>query len=268
MDGYHLGKRSFCHPERLRHPERSEGSSDEVAFAEGERSGEVDIDDAEYPALLIAVNDRPAKLYYRGRWDPSTFERCLAVVGSRKMTAYGKAVVESIVYDAAACGVTVVSGFMYGIDAWAHKVAVDAGGRTIAVMAGGVERVEPSNQDWLYRRIIESGGLVVSEFAGDIAPRRWSFPRRNRIVAGLSSAVLVVEAEMGSGSLITAAFARRYGRKVFAVPGNIMTSSSKGTHLLLKDGASIVTEALDILKFFGISSAQTSNKVLQALEGL
>jgi len=222
----------------------------------------VAIEAKEYPALLRQIADPPSQLYYKGEWNDAIFENCLAVVGSRRMTNYGRRVVEQVVGEVAARGVTIVSGFMYGIDATAHKAAVDAGGKTIAVMPCGIERVHPEYQKDLYDKIIETGGLIVSEWEGDSMPLLWTYPRRNRIVAGLSKATLVVEAGLESGSLITAEFARKFGRKVFAVPGQITSEVSKGTTKLLKEGATLVGSPDDILEYYGKkrASGQSSGR--------
>ena len=221
-----------------------------------------------YPPLLREIGSIPSPLYYKGEWRAELFERCLAVVGSRKMTSYGRAVTERIVYDVAAAGVTIVSGFMYGVDATAHKAALDAGGKTIAVMAGGVGFITPADQVALYARILAGGGLVISEYDGKMPPQPWGFPRRNRIVAGLAHAVLVVEAAADSGSLITADYALRFGRALLAVPGNVTSLSSKGTLGLLQSGARLVVDSADILSVFGLKPADAirENKILAILD--
>ena len=200
---------------------------------------------------MILGKDAPKQLYYKGNWPvPAGFENCLAVVGSRRMTSYGKRVCEEIVSRAAGVGITIVSGFMYGIDATAHKAAVDAGGKTIAVMPCGIDLIHPEYQEQLYNEILDNNGLIISEYPEKTLPELWTYPRRNRIVAGFSRAVLVVEAGEKSGSLITANFAKKFKRKVFAVPGQIISSVSIGTNRLIKEGAEIVTEANDVLKYF------------------
>ena len=210
----------------------------------------VDKEDPKYPALLKEIPDAPKQLYYKGEWNPYIFENCLAVVGSRHMTSYGKRATEQIVGEVAAAGVTIVSGFMYGVDATAHKAAVNANGKTIAVMPCGIERIHPEYQKDLYDKILETGGLIISEYDGDSMPQLWTYPKRNRIVAGLASATLVVEAGLESGSLITADFAKKFGRKVFAVPGPITSEVSRGTAKLMQEGASLVQNANDILEFY------------------
>ena len=196
------------------------------------------------------------------------FNNCLAVVGSRRLTHYGEQAIERIVGEIAMArldsarqaGITIVSGFMYGGDALAHQIAVRVGGRTIAVMPCGIDRISPEDQEELYNDIIENNGMIISEYEGDMTPALWTYPRRNRIVAGLSQAVLVVEAGEKSGSLITANLAKKFGRKIFAVPGPITSSVSKGTNMLIKQGAEMVTDAGDILKYFrGNSLLQKTN---------
>lgn len=216
----------------------------------------VDINDKKYPKLLKKIGkDAPKKLYYKGNWDEDIFENCLAVVGSRRMTIYGKQVTEQIVGETVAAGVTIVSGFMYGVDATAHKAALDIGGRTIAVMPCGIDLIHPEYQQDLYAEILNNKGLVISEYEGNFAPTLWTYPKRNRIVAGLSKAALIVEAGEKSGSLITANFAKKFKRKVFAVPGPITSENSKGIMQLIKEGATAVSSAQDILREYGSARA-------------
>lgn len=177
---------------------------------------------------------------------------------------YGEWVVSTIVKDVARCGVTIVSGFMYGIDALAHRVALDAGGTTVAVMAGGVDYIFPSQQEDLYWEIADKG-MVVSEYHKPDFGGKWMFARRNRIVAGLAQATLVVEAGCKSGSLITAGFARKYGRYMLTVPGNLDAPNSVGNVQLLKGGAKMVTCADDILKLYFEDSNNYRQKASSAV---
>jgi len=210
--------------------------------------------DKNYPALLRKIGkDAPEKIYYKGEWNNEIFENCLAVVGSRRLTSYGRKITEQLVTEIAASGVTIVSGFMYGGDEAAHRAAAEAGGRTIAVMPCGIDMIHPEYQEELYNKILENKGLIISEYEGKFPPANWTYPRRNRIVAGLSKAVLIVEAGLNSGTLITAEFAKKFGRKIFAVPGPLTSEVSKGTAQLIKEGAEVVTEARDILKDYNIS---------------
>ncbi len=214
----------------------------------------IDIENKEYPELLKKIKDPPKKLYYKGDWNSEIFENCLAVVGSRRMTTYGKRVAEQLVTKIAVTGITIVSGFMYGIDATAHRAALMSRGRTIAVMPCGANIIHPAYQEKLYNDILENKGLIISEFEDDFPPDIWTYPKRNRIVAGLSKTALIIEAGAKSGSLITANFAKEYGRKVFAVPGPITSSNSVGIIQLLKEGASIASSAKDVLEYYNLKS--------------
>ena len=226
----------------------------------------VEIENPEYPQLLKQISDPPKKLYFKGTWDSSLFERCLAVAGSRRMTSYGKQITRKLVSGIAAAGITVVSGFMYGIDATAHQAAVEAGGKTIAVMPCGIDIIHPEYQESLYNHILKSGGLIISEFKGTFPPALWTYPKRNRIMAGLSHASMIVEAGEKSGSLITAGLAKKYGRRLFAVPGPLTSKHSVGTARLIKGGADIVTGAEDILAEFNIEGLEVFKNPSQHLE--
>ena len=230
--------------------------------------GVVDIKNKKYPKALKEIKNPPKRLYYRGNWDEDIFENCLAVVGSRRMTSYGRRITEKMVRDIASAGVTIVSGFMYGIDATSHRASLDGGGRTIAVMPCGVNIVHPEYQGELYDDILKNKGLIISEFEKDFPPDIWTYPKRNRIVAGLSKSTFVVEAALKSGSLITAGFAKKYKRRIFALPGPTSSNVSEGTNRLIKDGASIVTCAQDILDFYDIKKSDSNNLNFQKAEGL
>jgi len=211
----------------------------------------IKISDSRYPKLLKEMGkDGPQELYYKGNWDEGIFENCLAVVGSRRMSSYGRQIAERLVGEIASRGITIVSGFMYGIDAVSHKAALEVGGRTIAVMPCGIDLIHPEYQSELYQEILKNQGLVISEYEGSFLPTLWTYPRRNRIVAGLSRAVLIVEAGEKSGSLITANFARKYKRKIFVIPGPLTSSLSVGICQLIREGAEVVTQAGDVLDFF------------------
>ncbi len=211
----------------------------------------VDVNDSRYPALLGEIKSRPDKLYYKGNWNQNIFKNCLAVVGSRRITTYGRQITNKLVSEIASAGITIVSGFMYGVDAQAHRAALLGGGRTIAVMPCGIGRIHPAYQDKLYQQILDEKGLVVSEIEGNAMPQLWTYPQRNRIVAGLSQATLVVEAGLGSGSLITADLTKRFGRKLFALPGPLTSSVSEGTLGLIKEGIEMVTSSDDVLAYYG-----------------
>lgn len=222
-------------------------------------NGVIKINDPEYPCLLKEINRPPGKLYYKGNWDINLFEKCLTVVGSRKMTSYGKQTTNKLIKEIAEAGITIVSGFMYGVDATAHKAAINAGGKTIAVMPCGIDIIHPKYQEDLYSKILEDGGLVISEFESTFPPAIWTYPKRNRIMAGLSRATLVVEAGIKSGSLITADLAKKYKRKLFAVPGPLTSTLSQGTVQLIREGADIVINEEDILAVYGLKKSGSSS---------
>jgi len=222
----------------------------------------VDPDHEKYPKALkealgnLQTSLGPKKLYYKGNWSDGLFENCLAVVGSRRLTSYGRKVTEQIVTECALAGITIVSGFMYGGDEAAHSAAIKCQGKTIVVMPCGIDRIHPASQKKLYQEILDKGGLIISEYESDLQPQNFTYIQRDRIVAGLSKAVLVTEAALESGSLITAGYAKKFGRKIFAIPGPITSEVSKGTIKLIKEGAEAVAEAKDILDFFKITPSR------------
>ncbi len=226
--------------------------------------GLVKITDKKYPELLKKIGSlAPKKLYYKGNWDNEIFENCLSVVGSRRLTSYGRRMTEKLVTEIAAADVTIVSGFMYGGDEAAHSSAVKCG-RTIAVMPCGINVIFPEYQKKLYNEILENNGLIISEYEGDFLPQTWSFVQRDRIVAGFSKAVFVTEASLNSGSLITANYAKKFGRKIFALPGQITSDVAKGTIKLIKEGAEPVMEANDILSFYKVLVSESKIASSQA----
>ncbi|MFA6292054.1 MAG: DNA-processing protein DprA [Victivallales bacterium] len=205
--------------------------------------------DDEYPSALKDVHDAPLCLYVRGQM-PSDSDFMLGVVGSRRITNYGRSMSEHLSRSAAYAGWTVVSGLAYGTDAVAHKAVVDAGGRTVAVLGGGLARIFPQDHVPLAKSIIEGGGAVISEFPMEFAPNRRSFPMRNRIISGLSKGVLVIEAGTTSGALITAKFALDQGRLVFAVPGQADNPLARGCNELIRQGAKLTESFDDIIGEF------------------
>jgi len=209
----------------------------------------------EFPRLLRAIHDPPPGLFLRGQGNAGLLSRAaVAVVGARACSGYGASVGRSLGRDLARAGLVVVSGMARGIDAEAHRGALEAGGPTVAVLGCGIDRDYPAAHAELARRIAATG-LLVSEYAPGVEPAPWRFPARNRIVAGLCGATVVVEARERSGALITADLALEEGREVFTVPGEISSSLSAGTNALLKLGAAPLTAAADVLMFFGIEEA-------------
>ena len=200
--------------------------------------------DAGYPRLLRQIPDPPPWLYVRGTLEPAM--AAVAVVGSRNATGYGKTAAGRLSADLAACGLTVVSGMALGIDTCAHKGALQAGGKTVAVMGTGMNRIYPAQNRRLCDAIAENGA-VVSELDLEAGPDARHFPARNRIISGMALGTLVVEATMKSGSLITARLAAEQNREVFAVPGSIESFKSTGTHALIKQGAKLVENVQDVL---------------------
>jgi DNA processing protein len=200
----------------------------------------------DYPQRLKEIYDYPPILYIRGTIKPED-DYCLAIVGTRRATVYGRQVTEDIVEDLVRSNITIVSGLAKGIDSVAHRTALDSNGRTIAVFASGLDTVYPAENARLAGAIIEQGALI-SEYPLGTKPKAEHFPRRNRIMSGISPGVLVVEAGERSGALITAEQALSQNREVFAIPGSIMSPASKGTNWLLQQGAKLVTNHVDILE--------------------
>jgi DNA processing protein len=212
--------------------------------------------DAAYPRLLAAIHDPPPAIYLRGTGDDETLSRpAVAIVGARSCSAYGRSVARSLSRELTAAGLVVVSGMARGVDGEAHRGALEAGGVTVAVLGCGVDRDYPAAHAELARRICERG-LVVSEYEPGVEPAPWRFPARNRIIAGLSEAAVIVEARERSGALITADFALEQGRDVFAVPGEITSALSAGTNGLLRLGAIPATCAEDVLELFALEPAE------------
>ncbi len=203
-------------------------------------------DSPNYPSLLRNIPDPPPVLYIKGKLLPRD-EWGLAVVGTRRATVYGREATRSLVGGLAASGVTIVSGLAYGIDTFAHRTALEAGGRTIAVLGSGVDIIYPAENRKL-AGLITSNGAVVSEYPLGTQPEGGNFPRRNRIISGLSLGVLVVEGSKRSGAMITADYAAEQGREIFAVPGNILSPKSAGPNQLIQQGAKLVTTIGDILE--------------------
>ena len=209
--------------------------------------------DAGLPELLAAIHDPPPVLYLRGAGDDEILSGpSVAVVGARACSSYGRSVARSLGRELAAAGLIVVSGMARGIDGEAHRGALESNGVTVAVLGCGVDRDYPAAHAELARRICERG-LVVSEYEAGVEPAPWRFPARNRIIAGLCQATVIVEARERSGALITADFALEEGREVLAVPGEITSALSAGTNALLRLGATPVTCAGDVLELFGIA---------------
>ncbi len=209
---------------------------------------EINIEDKNYPKLLKKIKNPPKILYYRGKMKSE--ENCFAVVGTRRYSYYGKQTALKIAGGLAEAEVIIVSGLASGIDTFSHSAAVEKNKRTIAVLGTGVdtESIYPKSNLKLAERILETGGCLISEYPPGTPGSKITFPQRNRIISGLSFGVLVVEAKAKSGALITASWARKQQRLVFAVPGPIHSLNSKGPHILIKKGAKLTESADDILR--------------------
>jgi DNA processing protein len=221
--------------------ERLEKNHIEIIFRE----------DNDYPPLLAEIYDPPDLLYFTGNREILAKTK-LAVVGSRRGSAYGQTAINRILPECCQAGLVIVSGMAYGIDSMAHRLAVRENTGTIGVNAGGLLHLYPPGNMALIKKIIGQGS-IISEFPLDVVPRPFLFPIRNRIIAGIAQAVLVVEAALRSGSLITARLALEQNRDVMAVPGNIDSSLSQGTNYLLQQGAKLISSAADMLLEFGLS---------------
>jgi len=218
-----------------------------------------------FPPLLRAIHDPPPGLYVRGVASLDVLARpSVAVVGARGCSSYGRHVARTLGRDLAVAGVVVVSGLARGVDGEAHRGALEGSGTTVAVLGCGVDRDYPAAHAELAARVVASGGLVVAEYAPGVEPAPWRFPARNRIIAGLCVATVVVEARERSGALISADFALEEGREVFVVPGEITSALSAGSNALLRLGATPLLSPSDVLSTLGIESADSAAEDLSA----
>lgn len=205
------------------------------------------LDDGSYPTYLREIADPPITLYVRGDWQGCMDQPCVAVIGSRNCSTYGKNAAEMLARELASRGITIVSGLARGIDTAAHRGAIEGKGRTIGVLGTGIDAVYPKENTRLAGEILDSGGALVTQFPLGTPPLKDNFPYRNRIISGLSLGVLIVEASERSGSLITARLAMEQNREVMAVPGNITSGNSYGTNYLIKAGAKLVQQWQDVV---------------------
>ncbi len=228
--------------------DRHEAAARELESLRGIEAADVLVlDDGAYPTLLREIADPPLTLYVRGAWAACLDAPCVAIVGSRRCSTYGQNVATQLGRELASRGVTVVSGLARGIDAAAHKGALEAGGRTVAVLGTGIDAVYPRDHQKLADAILATGGALVSQFPLGTPPIPENFPYRNRIISGLSLGVVLVEAAENSGSLITARLAIEQNREVFAVPGNVTSRNLFGTNYLIKAaGAKLVQQWQDV----------------------
>lgn len=219
----------------------------------------IKIEEKGYPQELKKIKDAPKILYYKGIL-PTSDEKCLAIIGTRRCSPYGQQVALKISGELADTGLTIVSGLAPGIDTFSHKAVVEKRKRTIAVLGTGLDEksIYPQINLDLSRKILEYGGCLISELPEGTPGSKFSFPKRNRIISALSLGVLVIEAKEKSGSLITAGYAIKQNKKLFAVPGQIYSINSSGPNKLIKNGAKLITSSNDILNELGISMIKTS----------
>lgn len=206
----------------------------------------ISINDKKYPESLKRIYDPPIVLYANGNLNLLN-NKSIAIVGCRLCSVYGKIITKKLAYNLSEKNITIISGMARGIDTYAHIGALEAKGRTIAVLGSGIDVIYPKENERLYYEIIRNNGLILSEYIVGTKPIPINFPRRNRIISALSNGVLVTEAKIRSGSFITVDFALEQGKEIFSVPGNINSANSEGTNSLIKQGAKLVTCVDDIL---------------------
>lgn len=221
-----------------------------------------ELDKKEFPKRLLQIADPPKTLYVRGKL-PAEDNKFLCVVGSRKYSEYGKQAVEKLLAGLRGYPIVIVSGLALGIDSIAHRAALDAGLITVAVPGSGLDLkvLYPASHKQLAEKIVASGGCLLSEFEPMFRPTAYSFPQRNRIMAGLSDAVLIVEAELKSGTLITSKYATEYNRDVLTIPGSIFSRNSAGPHMLIRLGATPITSSTELLEALGFNLEARSRKL-------
>ncbi len=218
-----------------------------------------------YPAKLAPLPDAPEQLIVTGQpLEKLLVASAVAIVGSRRVSPYGKAVTTKFAGDLAGRGVVIISGLALGVDSIAHRAVLEAGGVTIAVLPSSLDAIYPSSHVQLANQILDQGGALVTEYPDNTKPHKYHFVARNRIVSGLSDGVLITEAADKSGTLHTANFALDQGREVMAVPGNITSPLSVGTNQLIKTGATPVTSVTDILRALGLEATEQKKKIIAA----
>ena len=209
---------------------------------------QINLSDYNYLRDLPHIPDPPKKLFIRGKL-PAKRVKTVAIVGTRKPSAYGREIATKIASECAKNGIVVVSGLALGIDSIAHRAAIDSGGKTIAILANGVDKIYPRSHEDLGQKILQTNGAILSEYPNNTPARPWQFLARNRIVSGLADAVVIIEAASRSGTLSTANHALDQGKEIFAVPGNITSPLSAGCNQLIKNGANPLTSVEDLLDF-------------------
>lgn len=223
------------------------------------------IEGSKLPWQFQRLKKVPEKLWYMGNWDNEIFENSVTIVGSRMMTRYGEQVISKIVPELVANKITIISGFMYGVDTMAHRTCVDLGGRTVAFLGGGLNKLTPSDNQKLSEEILSKNGLLISEYEPNFKATNWSFPIRDRLLAAANTkGVIVVEAAIDSGSLITAKMANEIGVKVWSVPGPITSTVSRGTNWLIEEDKAKIFTSVD--KIMGKTKVKVVQSELPMLE--
>lgn len=213
----------------------------------------IDLNDKKYPKWLGLSDNPPPLIYWRGEWDDSLFDKNISIAGTRNMTRYGESMTDELVKTIVSAGIVPVAGLMTGIDRQVHRSVLEHGGRSIAVRAGGIDRKSDGETEVLMEEILQAGGLLFSPYGGDTFPALGCFHSRNKLIIGLSSLLLVVEAGISSNALKLARNCFGQDKPVLAVPGPLSSSQSRGTALLIKEGAQILTSPGEIPGYFGIS---------------
>lgn len=221
----------------------------------------IDVEDEKYPQRLLKTKNFPTEIYAIGNIELLNSKYTIGIVGTRKCTEYGRRVASEFAKELSAKEICVISGLAMGIDGIAHNVAIEEQGKTIAVLGCGLNYIYPPENEWLFHKIIEKGGCIISEQSSNVEPDKTKFPVRNRIISGLSDAVLVIEANYRSGSSITAKFAREEGKNVYAIPNTIYASEGIGTNRLIREGAVLVTKSEQIIEDIVLSKNMSTSNV-------
>lgn len=220
----------------------------------------IDINDERYPKRLLKIKAPPSEIYVLGNVDLLNSKNTLGIVGTRKCSEYGRIVTNDFARIIADNGVCIISGLAMGIDGIAHNTAIEKKGKTIAVLGSGFENIYPKENEWLFYKIMQNGGCIISEYPPETVPDKNKFPIRNRIISGLSDALLIVEANYRSGSSITAKYAKQEGKSIYAIPNTIYATEGIGTNRLIKDGAILVTKPEEILEGYKIVNIKKAEK--------
>lgn len=233
-----------------------------------QKSKEIDCHDDEYSKLLLKIKDYPQKLYCIGNEKLLNYEKIIAIVGSRDCTEYGRKYANLFASELSKKGICVISGMAVGIDSAAHSGALYEKGRTIAVLAGGLDNIYPRENIWLYNLILENGGCVISEHPNKSKTIMTDFPKRNRIISGIADGVLLIEARHRSGTIITANYAKKQGKKLYCIPSNLDSVTGVGTNEMIYDGAKFVMSTENIIEDLYESSKEQNNKIPQEYQAV